>query len=171
DGRRRLAPLPPTAFVPGQYWVGRRPGAVLAVRADAAHGAASSGGAASAATDCSTRRQDPARSDAEQTLLDAWSELLGIDADDLGPTSNFISLGGNSLLATRLINLLKRRTGAELPVQALFEAPRLADMAAELERRTPLGSIGALDVKAIVEGITLVEAMSDAELDALDIAK
>ncbi|MEU4800289.1 SDR family NAD(P)-dependent oxidoreductase [Streptomyces sp. NPDC023327] len=171
DGRRRLAPLPPTAFVPGQYWVGRRPGAVLAVRADAAHGAASSGGAASAATDRSTRLQDPAPSDAEQILLDAWSELLGIDADDLGPTSNFISLGGNSLLATRLINLLKRRTGAELPVQALFEAPRLADMAAELERRTPLGSIGALDVKAIVEGIALVEAMSDAELDALDIAK
>ncbi|CAM5716722.1 Acyl carrier protein [Streptomyces alboniger] len=173
DGRRRLAPLPPTAFVPGQYWVGRRPGAAAAVRADAAHGVVSPAGAPSAdtATDRSTRQSDPALTDVEQTLLDAWSELLGIDAGDLAPTSNFLSLGGNSLLATRLINLLKQRTGVQLPVQALFEAPRLADMAAELERRTPVGSTGALDVKAIFEGIALVEAMSDAELDALDIAK
>ncbi|MGW7276269.1 SDR family NAD(P)-dependent oxidoreductase [Streptomyces sp. NPDC054864] len=171
DGRRRLAPLPPTAFVPGQYWVGRRPGAVPAARTGVAHGPASPDSAASTAIDRSTRRQDLALTGAEQTLLDAWSELLGIDGGDLGPTSNFLSLGGNSLLATRLINLLKRRTGAELPVQALFAAPRLADMAAELERRTPVGSTGALDVKAILEGIALVEAMSDAELDALDIAK
>lgn len=178
DGRRRLAPLPPTAFVPGQYWVGRRPGAAASVRADAAHapsGAVSPDGAAGAAhdtaTDRSARQPDPALTDAERTLLAAWSELLGIDADDLGPTSNFLSLGGNSLLATRLVNLLKRRTGAELPVRALFEAPRLTDMAAELEHRTPVGSTGALDVKAILKGIALVEAMSDAELDALDIAK
>ncbi|KIF72842.1 hypothetical protein QR77_00095, partial [Streptomyces sp. 150FB] len=148
------------------------------VRADADHtpsaavppdGAA--GAAHETATDRSARQPAPTLTDAEQTLLAAWSELLGIDADDLKPTSNFLSLGGNSLLATRLINLLKRRTGAELPLQALFEAPRLADMAAELERRTPVGSTAVLDVKAILEGIALVEAMSDAELDALDIAK
>ncbi|MEV5976424.1 SDR family NAD(P)-dependent oxidoreductase [Streptomyces sp. NPDC052114] len=176
DGRRRFVPLPTTAFVPGQYWVGRRPGAP----APSGAAAPASGlryapdGHPAGADDTAPRAArpaDPELTDAERTLVDAWSELLDIDAGELRRASNFLALGGNSLLATRLINQLERRTGAQLPVQVLFDAPRLADMAAELERRTPDGSTGALDVKAILQGIALVEAMSDEELDALDIAK
>ncbi|WP_425264024.1 SDR family NAD(P)-dependent oxidoreductase [Streptomyces silaceus] len=176
DGRRRFVELPTTAFVPGQYWVGRRPGAPApsgAASPASGHQDAADGHQTRAGTPAPrpARPADPGLTDAERTLVDVWSELLDIDASELGRTSNFLSLGGNSLLATRLINQLERRTGAQLPVQALFDAPRLADMAAELERRTPDGSAGALDVRAVLEGIALVEAMSDAELDALDIAK
>ncbi|WP_051847003.1 SDR family NAD(P)-dependent oxidoreductase [Streptomyces sp. NRRL F-5053] len=160
-GPRRLLPVPATVFAEGSHWLGR-----------VAPPAAGPPGAA--------QRQDPAAPpgdgtlDAEQTVAAAWAELLGVDAAELGATSNFFSLGGNSLLATRLGNLLRQWTGAELPVQAVFEAPRLDQLAAEVERRRPAGARqpdgadgGDLDVGLVLESIDLVEHMSDEELQSL----
>ncbi|MFF4614175.1 FkbM family methyltransferase, partial [Streptomyces albidoflavus] len=114
------------------------------------------------------RRVAP-RTEAERTVADVWAELLRIDADALDVDSDFFALGGNSLLVTRLVNRLAQATGAELTVQAVFEGPTLAAMAAELERRAPGAPQGeALDVAAILESIDLIENMSEEELDALE---
>lgn len=103
-------------------------------------------------------------------MVSVWAELLQIDPDRLGPASDFFSLGGNSLLATRLINLLQQQAGVELPVEAVFNAPKLAAMAAELERRIPAAvQAGTDELDRILESIGLIEAMSDEELDALGI--
>ncbi|MGW2808361.1 SDR family NAD(P)-dependent oxidoreductase [Streptomyces sp. NPDC001450] len=163
-GRRRLLPLPATAFEAGSYWVGRKPAGPVEAEppADAAVGAARH-----AAAD---RPGDGKLTDTELTMISLWSELLQIEAAQIEVTTNFFSLGGNSLMANRLINLVKQRVGVELPVQAVFDAPRLADMAAELERRVP-GALqaSALEVDRILESIDLIERMSDEELAALDI--
>ncbi|QLH25416.1 SDR family NAD(P)-dependent oxidoreductase [Streptomyces sp. Rer75] len=168
-GARRLAPLPLTEFERDRHWAGRAAGA-LAIPETAATAATD----AVTDTDAVTGRAEPPRdrtlTEAERTMAAAWSELLMIDVDRLGARSNFLSLGGNSLLATRLINLLAQRTGVELPVKVVFDAPGLAEMAAELERRTPSGNTAAPDTEQILRSIALIERMSDEELDALDIA-
>ncbi|MFD4763041.1 amino acid adenylation domain-containing protein [Streptomyces sp. NPDC058439] len=120
-----------------------------------------------------TRTADAQRvapgTEAERMLAAAWAELLHTEAAAFDVTDDFFALGGNSLLVTRLINLLKRQAGVELPVQVVFATPRLAELAAELERRMPAGEeAGELDVDRILAGLDLIESMSDEELDALD---
>jgi polyketide synthase PksL len=170
EGPRRLVPLPLTAFDRRSYWVGRRP-----VAPDAA---GSAGAARVPAPNAADRApagvpHDGTLTGTERLLLSAWGELLQLEADQLGRIdvkTDFFSLGGNSLLATRLINHLKQHTGVDLPVEAVFNAPRLADMAAELDRRRPASeAAGALDADLILRSIDLVAGMSDEELDALAI--
>jgi acyl-CoA synthetase (AMP-forming)/AMP-acid ligase II/acyl carrier protein len=108
------------------------------------------------------------RTEAERVVAEICADVLNVDAGQLGMASNFFALGGNSLLVTRLINTIKRRTGVELRVQTVFDAERLADLAAEVERATAApGPVSDLDLDALSRSISLVEAMSDAELDAL----
>ncbi|MEU4876999.1 amino acid adenylation domain-containing protein [Streptomyces sp. NPDC021608] len=110
-----------------------------------------------------------ALTDTERIVSGVWAELLHIDAEVLDAQSGFFEFGGNSLLVARLINLVKQRTGVELTVQTVFDANRLGDLAAALERALPdPGADAALDLDAITESITLIESLSDAELDALD---
>ncbi|MFH9922213.1 SDR family NAD(P)-dependent oxidoreductase [Streptomyces bobili] len=152
-GRRRAVPLPATAFEAGSYWVGRDPQAAVPER----------------------RAQEPAPTagavtDAEQTMRQAWADVLQVDAATLTARTDFFSLGGNSLLATRLINLLKERAGVELPVETVFATPRLHDMTRELgERFLVAGDTSTAELDLILGSIALVEHMSDEELDALDI--
>ncbi|WP_433381550.1 amino acid adenylation domain-containing protein [Streptosporangium sp. CA-115845] len=108
------------------------------------------------------------RTEAERVVAEICADLLNVDVGELGMASNFFALGGNSLLATRMINTVKRRTGVELRVQTVFDAERLADLAAAVERAMAgPDPVPELDLDALSRSISLVEAMSDAELDAL----
>jgi len=69
--------------------------------------------------------------DNEKRVSEIWKKLLG--CKKLGRESNFFSLGGDSLLATRLISKLQEQgLTAEQPLRMLFSQPRLMDFAAEL---------------------------------------
>ncbi|MGQ4420066.1 beta-ketoacyl synthase N-terminal-like domain-containing protein, partial [Streptomyces sp. SAS_269] len=156
DGPRPMAPLPPTAFETGRYWVGRTPEQPAATRRPT--------------TEPPTPDTPAGPLDTLGTMTHAWADVLGVAPERLDGRSDFFALGGNSLLATRLINRLTERVGVELPVEAVFSAPRLADMALELGRRAARTTdAGTLDVDLILESIALVEHMSDEELDAMDI--
>jgi len=63
----------------------------------------------------------------EQDLAALWQELLGITR--IGRDDDFFALGGDSLLATRLLTRL-RRQGAELTLKDLHRAPTLRRFAA-----------------------------------------
>jgi amino acid adenylation domain-containing protein len=71
------------------------------------------------------------RTPVEELLAGIWSELLGVER--VGLRDHFFSLGGHSLLGTRLLSRLREALGVELPLRELFEAPVLADMAARVE--------------------------------------
>ncbi|MEO4048125.1 amino acid adenylation domain-containing protein [Pseudomonas sp. CAU 1711] len=74
---------------------------------------------------------EPLRTATERRLAALWAELLPPQA--LGRQSHFFEAGGHSLLATRLLARVRRDLAAELPLRALFEAPRLWQMAERID--------------------------------------
>jgi amino acid adenylation domain-containing protein len=76
------------------------------------------------------------RTDLETAVCRVWAELLG--AGDFGVTGNFFHLGGDSLLATRVVGRLRREFGIRLSVRTLFDHPTVDAFAAAVDelRRT-----------------------------------
>ena len=66
----------------------------------------------------------------EELLAGLWSELFNIEK--VGVHDNFFALGGDSLIAAQLIAELSTRSGAELPLGAMFEDATLESLAAQL---------------------------------------
>ncbi|MDG4800821.1 non-ribosomal peptide synthetase [Micromonospora sp. WMMD980] len=74
---------------------------------------------------------EPPRPGLETELGALWAELLGCPTP--GRTRNFFGLGGDSLLATRLLAVLRERYGVDLPMRGLFDRPTIADLAAAVQ--------------------------------------
>ncbi|WP_231156148.1 non-ribosomal peptide synthetase [Streptomyces sp. CNZ748] len=72
----------------------------------------------------------------EQALVCAlFEDVLKLPSDSVGVDAGFFDLGGDSLLATRLLARLRHETGAEIPITALFETPTPAALAQRLAVR------------------------------------
>ncbi|MGH8076128.1 MAG: type I polyketide synthase [Lysobacter sp.] len=77
------------------------------------------------------------RNESEALVAAIWEELLGVQA--IGMHDNFFALGGQSLLATRVMTRINEISGVELPVEIIFEQPTIAGVAQALfERRVAL---------------------------------
>ncbi|HZF87722.1 non-ribosomal peptide synthetase [Streptomyces sp.] len=84
----------------------------------------------------------------EQVLVcRLFEDVLKLPRDTVGTDVNFFDLGGDSLLATRLLARLRHETGAEIPITALFETPAPAALAQRLAAHTggalPRPALGA----------------------------
>ncbi|MGC5052493.1 amino acid adenylation domain-containing protein [Micromonospora sp. DT48] len=86
----------------------------------------------------STDGDEPPDGPAENLLAAAWTRLLDIPC--VGRRHNFLELGGDSLLATRLVDLLRREHGVELTLRDVLAAPTLAEMAAVVNQQSRLTS-------------------------------
>lgn len=69
----------------------------------------------------------PLETPAQEKLAAIWSDVL--KAEVTSRNADFFDLGGHSLLIARLIRRIDKDYGIKLPMAALFQAPRLADMA------------------------------------------
>src|SRR5947209_6952918 len=67
----------------------------------------------------------------ERRIARLLANLLNVDK--VGREDNFFLLGGHSLLGAQLIAELRRVFGVEISLQALFEAPTVAALSAEVE--------------------------------------
>ncbi|MEU2158743.1 amino acid adenylation domain-containing protein [Streptomyces sp. NPDC019396] len=71
----------------------------------------------------------------EKAIALIWSGLLGLDG--IGVGDDFFALGGNSLLATRLVLALRTELGASVPLQAVFTAPTVSGLALMVDGTVP----------------------------------
>ncbi len=70
---------------------------------------------------------EPPRGEVEERVAAIWVELLGVAS--VGRQDNFIALGGDSLLATRLVEAIRSQFGVEIPMRQIFAAPTVAQTA------------------------------------------
>jgi amino acid adenylation domain-containing protein len=75
----------------------------------------------------------PPATPTEEMLAALWREVLGVDA--VGAEDDFFALGGQSLLAIRLVARLRRETRRSVPLVAVFQNPVLRRFAAYLDAR------------------------------------
>jgi amino acid adenylation domain-containing protein len=71
------------------------------------------------------------RTPLEESLARIVAEVLGVG--QIGVNDNFFELGGHSLLATRLLFNVRDAFDVVLPLQAVFENPTVAGLAASVE--------------------------------------
>src|SRR5262249_8278397 len=68
---------------------------------------------------------------AEEMLADIWAEVLKIE--HIHRESSFFQLGGHSLLVMQVLSRVEKVWGIKMEVRALFENPRLDQLAARIE--------------------------------------
>ncbi|PSB01237.1 non-ribosomal peptide synthetase [Merismopedia glauca] len=79
-----------------------------------------------------TKLAAPPRNPTEETLVAIWSEILKLDSISIH--DNFFELGGHSLLATQAVSKIRKVLQIDLPLHLLFEKPKIADLAPEIEK-------------------------------------
>ncbi|MEU7137697.1 SDR family NAD(P)-dependent oxidoreductase [Streptomyces sp. NPDC046261] len=68
----------------------------------------------------------------ERRIADWFRDLLGFD--EVGVADDFFALGGDSLLALRLLAQLRDAHGVEIPLARMFAEPTVAALAAAVDR-------------------------------------
>ncbi len=87
----------------------------------------------------------------ERALAEIWKPILGLE--HIGRDADFFHLGGNSLLAVRMISRLNRAFGSDLPAQIVFEERTLATLAARA-RTWSAAALPALERVDLTQGVS-----------------
>ena len=66
------------------------------------------------------------RSPVEERLVKIWADVLGLE--QVGIHDHFLELGGDSILATKLVSRVLTAFQAQVAMRTLFEAPTVAEM-------------------------------------------
>jgi amino acid adenylation domain-containing protein len=131
DERRRRLALPTYPFERQRYWI-------------EPHGApahAAPPGDAQAAVSAPSLEQHPRphvlnayvapTNEIESSIAAIWQELLGVAP--IGINDDFFELGGHSLMATQIVARLQEVFPLELPLERLFEAATISQLAEVIE--------------------------------------
>ncbi|KAI1262508.1 hypothetical protein F5Y18DRAFT_397403, partial [Xylariaceae sp. FL1019] len=75
----------------------------------------------------------PPRKDVEVKLRDIWAEIMGISPEDISIADNFLSLGGDSITAMKVVSQC-RRIGIKLLVSTILEKKTIESIASHCVR-------------------------------------
>src|SRR5262249_54415981 len=64
--------------------------------------------------------------------IESWQRLLGVE--QLGVEDNFFEMGGDSLLAVRLMSEIRKVFRLDLPIHSLLDSPTVKQLAELIER-------------------------------------
>jgi aryl carrier-like protein len=78
------------------------------------------------------------RNHVERQLASIWRELL--DIKQFGVTDNFFDLGGNSLLAMRVLARVRRAFQVEVSIRSLFDGPTIKALGHVVEEAKASGA-------------------------------
>lgn len=84
------------------------------------------------------------RNQTETRLAEIWQEVL--EVDQVGIHDDFFELGGDSLLAIRIISAIRKKLKVELPINCVFEYPTIAGTSAHLKARDKGSLLPAIEV-------------------------
>ena len=104
----------------------------------------------------------PAGTETEQALAEIWSEILKINP--IGIHDDFFTLGGDSLLATRLIFKTRSVLHVEIPVRTIFETRTISRLAEFIEAARHAEADNAERIALLLEQL---EQLPDHEVSAL----
>ncbi|MEU9507475.1 amino acid adenylation domain-containing protein [Micromonospora sp. NPDC048170] len=79
----------------------------------------------------------PPRTDTERTVATICADLIGLD--QVGLDDDFFALGGQSLLAMRLVARVNETFGTDVALARFLRTPTVAELVAALDTRTPGG--------------------------------
>ncbi|MEE8586792.1 MAG: phosphopantetheine-binding protein, partial [Acidobacteriota bacterium] len=100
----------------------------------------------------------PPRNHTEEAIALLWIELLGVER--VGVHDNFLELGGDSLLASRLVTRMRQTFRVDLPIRLLFEASTVGELAEALQEKQK-----EEEEKQLQTLLERVKQMSEEELD------
>jgi amino acid adenylation domain-containing protein len=69
------------------------------------------------------------RDETETKIVQIWSEILYLPAENIGIDDNFFDLGGHSLRATVLISKIDKELNVKVPLAELFKTPTIKEIA------------------------------------------
>ena len=79
----------------------------------------------------------PPATDAERALQALFEEALNVRP--VSVTARFEDLGGHSLLAAQVVSRIETRLGHKVPLETLFTAPTVRELATVIQRKLELG--------------------------------
>jgi acyl-CoA synthetase (AMP-forming)/AMP-acid ligase II/acyl carrier protein len=99
----------------------------------------------------------PAETETEVVLAKIWEEVLGIDR--AGRYDNFFALGGDSLLATRVLARLIKKFGFDIPILTIFQCPTISELAGAISQNR----LNAEEEQELSDLLTEIENLSEEE--------
>jgi acyl carrier protein len=95
------------------------------------------------------------RDDTEEIIASIWQQCLGIDK--VGIHDNLHELGGDSLIAIRIIARVRAVFGLEIPLGRFFQSPTVAQLGHMIADTLQSGSLDAASTTISRKGLEEVK--------------
>ncbi|MFC0513557.1 amino acid adenylation domain-containing protein [Mucilaginibacter angelicae] len=79
-----------------------------------------------------TQAYIPPDNEVQWKLVDIWSEVLGIDKENIGVNDNFFDLGGNSLTVIKMLSLINKVFFKKISLLEAYRSPNIASLSLQL---------------------------------------
>lgn len=103
----------------------------------------------------------------ERGLIKACQRVLDIPAQDISLEDNFFQIGGHSLLAMKLVSLIRKQLDRDCPIKCVFEAATIGGLANEISA-LPSSYIPSLNLSEVTLASTSLLSFAQQRLWFID---